>query len=139
MSSGPPFDRFRAIIAKLRAPDGCPWDRKQTFDSLTKYVLEEAQETVDAIHSGDREAICEELGDMLLQIGLLSQLGEEEGAFTIDDVIEGICAKLIRRHPHVFGEVKVDGAEDVVRNWQEIKAQEKREKIEARLRRAQNP
>lgn len=123
-----PLMRFREIVARLRGPDGCPWDRRQTFDTLKKYVLEEAQETVEAIESGDREAICEELGDLLLQVFLLSQLAEEEGAFSLDDVANGICEKMVRRHPHVFGETKVDGVEDVLRNWETIKAREKEEK-----------
>ena len=123
-----PIVKFRAIVSRLRGADGCPWDKKQTFETLTKYVLEEAKEVVDAIGSGDRSAICEELGDLLLQVVLLSQLAEEEGAFDLDDVVEGITQKMIRRHPHVFGDVKVDGVEDVLRNWEAIKSAEKKAK-----------
>ncbi|WP_462409993.1 bifunctional methyltransferase/pyrophosphohydrolase YabN [Neobacillus sp. Marseille-QA0830] len=119
------FTKFREIIAILRGPNGCPWDKKQTHESLKKYLIEETYEVIDAIDSGDIDHLVEELGDVLLQVMLHAQIGEDEGFFTIDDVIEGISAKMIRRHPHVFGEVKADSAEEVVQNWQEIKRQEK--------------
>jgi XTP/dITP diphosphohydrolase len=114
------------VVAKLRDPDGgCPWDLAQTPESLTPYIVEEAYETVHAIRSGDRDAIVSELGDLLLQVVLQSQLASEAGQFTLADVAQSISEKLIRRHPHVFGDVQVSGVEDVRANWEEIKAIEK--------------
>ncbi|WP_309741459.1 nucleoside triphosphate pyrophosphohydrolase [Chamaesiphon sp. OTE_20_metabat_361] len=114
------------VVAKLRDPDGgCPWDLAQTPESLTPYIVEEAYEAVHAIRSGDRDAIVSELGDLLLQVVLQSQLASEAGQFTLADVAQSISEKLIRRHPHVFGDVKVSGVEDVRANWEEIKAIEK--------------
>jgi len=114
-----------AISARLRAPDGCPWDRKQTHASLRPFVLEEAYETVDAIEGGAPEALAEELGDLFLQIILHAQLAAEEGAFDLTDVYRTLGAKIIRRHPHVFGDLEVTGAEEVLRNWEAIKAAER--------------
>lgn len=119
------FFKLRQIIAQLRGPDGCPWDKKQTHESLKKYLIEEAYELIDSIDEEDDEGMVGELGDVLLQVMLHSQIGEDEGIFTIDDVIEGITAKMIRRHPHVFGDVEVNDEEDVMVNWQKIKAEEK--------------
>lgn len=119
------FSKLRRVIAELRGPDGCPWDKKQTHESLKKYLIEEAYELIDSIDEGDDEGIIGELGDVLLQVMLHSQIGEDEGMFTIDDVIEGITAKMIRRHPHVFGDVEVNSEEDVLVNWQKIKEDEK--------------
>jgi tetrapyrrole methylase family protein/MazG family protein len=116
-----------AISARLRAPDGCPWDRRQTHGSLRPFVLEEAYETVDAIDGGAPEDLAEELGDLFLQIILHAQLAAEEGAFDLTDVYRTLGAKIIRRHPHVFGEVEVSGAEEVLRNWEAIKAAERHE------------
>jgi tetrapyrrole methylase family protein/MazG family protein len=116
-----------AISARLRAPDGCPWDRKQTHASLRPFVLEEAYETVDAIEGGVPEDLAEELGDLFLQIVLHAQLAAEEGAFDLTDVYRTLGAKIIRRHPHVFGEVEVSGADEVLRNWEAIKAAERHE------------
>ena len=114
------------VVAKLRDPDrGCPWDLAQTPQSLTPYIIEEAYETVHAIESGDRSAIVSELGDLLLQVVLQSQLASEAGQFTLEDVAQSISEKLIRRHPHVFGDVQVAGVEEVRSNWEEIKAIEK--------------
>jgi XTP/dITP diphosphohydrolase len=114
------------VVAKLRDPDGgCPWDLAQTQASLTPYIVEEAYEAVHAIRSGDREAIVSELGDLLLQVVLQAQVASDAGLFTLEDVAQGISEKLIRRHPHVFGDIKVDGVEDVRANWEEIKAAEK--------------
>ncbi len=116
------------VVAKLRSPDGgCPWDLAQTPETLIPYILEEAYETVDAIRSGEQKAIAEELGDLLLQIILQSQIASESQKFTFAEVAEGIAQKLIRRHPHVFGDVKVANAEEVHQNWQQIKAAEKGE------------
>ncbi|USK80518.1 nucleoside triphosphate pyrophosphohydrolase [Peribacillus frigoritolerans] len=119
------FSKLRRVIAELRGPDGCPWDKKQTHESLKKYLIEEAYELIDSIDEGDDEGMVDELGDVLLQVMLHSQIGEDEGMFTIDDVIEGITGKMIRRHPHVFGDVEVNGEEDVLVNWQKIKEDEK--------------
>jgi len=114
------------VVAKLRDPDGgCPWDLAQTPESLTPYIVEEAYEAVHAIRSGDREAIVSELGDLLLQVVLQSQLASEAGQFTLEDVAKGISEKLIRRHPHVFGDVQVTDIAEVKANWEQIKAIEK--------------
>lgn len=113
------------IIARLRAPDGCPWDREQTPQSLRKYVLEEAYEVVDAIDRDDPGDIEEELGDLLLQVILQAQIFEEEGLFTLEDVAEGLSDKLVRRHPHVFGEESLSTAGEVKQRWEAIKAEEK--------------
>lgn len=119
------FRTFRRIIAALRGPGGCPWDQKQTHQSLKKYLLEEAYEVLDAIDSEDDDHLAEELGDVLLQVALHAQIGEDEGMFTIDDVIRGISEKMIRRHPHVFGDVTAETADEVVINWEQIKQSEK--------------
>lgn len=119
------FDGFRAIIARLRAPDGCPWDRQQTHSSLRKHLLEESYEALTALDDGDTVALEEELGDILLQIVLHARIGEEHGEFDAADVVEGIARKIIRRHPHVFGDVQVSGADEVLKNWEAIKKQEK--------------
>lgn len=127
------FSKLREIIAELRGPDGCPWDKEQTHESLKKYLIEESYEVIDAIDQGDIDHLIEELGDVLLQVMLHAQIGQDEGYFTINDVIEGISAKMIRRHPHVFGEVKVSNSEEVIQNWQEIKKKEKGEKAASLL------
>jgi tetrapyrrole methylase family protein / MazG family protein len=119
------FSMLREIISELRGPNGCPWDIKQTHESLKSYLIEEAYELIDAIDQKDIDGMIGELGDVLLQIMLHSQIAEDEGMFTIDDVVEGISAKMVRRHPHVFGDVKVNGTEDVLKNWQKIKDEEK--------------
>ncbi len=116
------------VVAQLRSPEGgCPWDLAQTPQSLTPYVIEEAYEVVDAIRSGDKNAIAEELGDLLLQVVLQAQIASEQGQFTLTEVAQGITQKLIRRHPHVFGDVEVQGVEEVHQNWEQIKAAEKGE------------
>ncbi|KAB2328842.1 nucleoside triphosphate pyrophosphohydrolase [Cytobacillus depressus] len=119
------FSKLRGIIAELRGPNGCPWDKKQTHESLKKYLIEEAYELIEAIHEDDIDHMIEELGDVLLQVMLHAQIGEDDGFFTIEDVIEGISAKMVRRHPHVFGDRKAETEEDVLRNWQDIKNEEK--------------
>ncbi|MBD2503078.1 nucleoside triphosphate pyrophosphohydrolase [Anabaena azotica] len=114
------------VVAKLRSPDGgCPWDLAQTPQTLTPYVIEEAYEVVDAIKTGDKEAIAEELGDLLLQVVLQAQIAREYGQFSLQEVAQGITQKLIRRHPHVFGDVSVNSADEVRQNWEQIKAAEK--------------
>jgi len=113
------------IVAKLRSPNGgCPWDLAQTPESLTPYVVEEAYEVVDAIKSGQKKAIVDELGDLLLQVVLQAQIASEANDFTLAEVAESISKKMIRRHPHVFGDVKVNSMEEVKKNWEEIKAAE---------------
>ncbi|MFS0774440.1 nucleoside triphosphate pyrophosphohydrolase [Neobacillus sp. 3P2-tot-E-2] len=126
------FSKLREIIAVLRGPNGCPWDKEQTHESLKKYLIEETYEVIEAIDSGDIDHLIEELGDVLLQVMLHAQIGEDEGYFTIEDVIEVLSAKMIRRHPHVFGDKKAEDSKEVLRNWQEIKKQEKGE-IESSL------
>lgn len=125
---GQTFPALVALMQRLLAPDGCPWDREQTPESLRKYVLEEACEVIDAVESGDRAHLAEELGDLALQVVFLSELARREGAFGPDDVVRAIVAKLVRRHPHVFADVVVSGASDVVQNWEAIKANEKAER-----------
>lgn len=122
------FEELRNIIAKLRSEEGCPWDREQTFESLKQCLANEAQEVFEAVDHKDMDNLCEELGDVLLQVMLNSQIAQEQNAFTIDDVIDGICRKMIRRHPHVFGNVKVNSPEEGTALWNEIKKQEKMEK-----------
>ncbi len=124
------FDELVALMARLRAPGGCPWDAEQTYMSLSQYLLEEAYETFDAIQeteqTGDTTNLREELGDLLLQVVFHSTIGTERGDFTIDDVAAGITQKLILRHPHVFGEEKFERAEDVLNNWDDLKAKERK-------------
>jgi XTP/dITP diphosphohydrolase len=119
------------VVAQLRSPiGGCPWDLAQTPQTLTPYVIEEAYEVVDAIRSGDKNAIAEELGDLLLQVVLQAQIASEQNQFSLTEVAQGITQKLIRRHPHVFGDVEVRDAEEVHKNWEQIKAAEKGESVE---------
>lgn len=121
------FARLVEIMATLRGPDGCPWDREQTHASLRPHVLEEAYEVLQALDRDDMPALQEELGDLLLQIVLQAQIAAEEGTFRLADVIAGINAKIIRRHPHVFGDVEVAGVEDVLHNWEAFKEAERQE------------
>lgn len=119
------WSTFREIIAKLRAPDGCPWDREQTHETLKKYLIEEVHEFLQAVNDQDDDGMIEELGDVLLQVFLHAQIGEDEGYFSLEDVLESVSSKMIRRHPHVFGDVEVENSEDVLRNWQQLKSAEK--------------
>jgi tetrapyrrole methylase family protein / MazG family protein len=123
-----PFDALRTLCARLRGPAGCPWDREQTLGSLRTYIVEETYEVVDAIDGGDGGALAGELGDLLFQVVFAAHIAEEKGWFDIAEVCRRIHAKMVRRHPHVFGEVEVSGAEEVVRNWEAIKQRERREK-----------
>ena len=123
----PAFDQFVATIAALRAPDGCPWDREQTHESIAHNMIEEAYEAVDAIESTDVPHLREELGDVLLQVVLHSQIASDAGEFTIDDVCADVNAKMIRRHPHVFGEAKAASAGEVLDLWDQVKLAEKGE------------
>lgn len=129
------FDELKEVVRRLRAEDGCPWDREQTHASLKAPVIEEAAEVICGINvlekTGNPENLKEELGDLLLQVVMQAQIAEEEGLFTLEDVAAGIKEKMIRRHPHVFGDVKVSGADEVVVNWEEIKRLEKQGKEEA--------
>jgi ATP diphosphatase len=119
--------RFLEIVAALRNPNGgCPWDLKQTFESLKPLVIEEAYEVSDAVEAGP-EAVCEELGDLISLIGLFAQIASEQSLFSFSSIVEGVSDKLVRRHPHVFGDTKVAGTEDVLRNWERIKQQERKD------------
>ena len=120
------MQRLLDIVAALRGENGCPWDREQTLESIKQHLVEECYELIEAIDSGEVARHREELGDILLQVALHSQIRDEEGAFSFDDVVETLCAKLIRRHPHVFGDTTVSGSDEVLRNWEAIKASEKR-------------
>lgn len=123
----PDFGDLVGVMARLRAPDGCPWDREQSHLSLRRYLIEEVYEVIEAIDSGDPDLLCEELGDLLLQIVFHARLAAEEGVFTIDDVVSNIVKKLVRRHPHVFAGLQVADSEEVLRNWETIKRAEKAE------------
>ncbi|MBM4765306.1 nucleoside triphosphate pyrophosphohydrolase [Bacillus sp. B15-48] len=127
------FSTLRQIIATLRGPNGCPWDKKQTHASLKKYLIEESYELIEAINEEDIDHIIEELGDVLLQVMLHAQIGEDDAYFTIDDVIAGISEKMVRRHPHVFGTFVAEDEEAVLKNWQIIKQQEKGEEKQSLL------
>jgi tetrapyrrole methylase family protein / MazG family protein len=119
------IDKLIDIIERLRAPGGCPWDREQTHKSILSCLLDETYEFFEAVEEGNVEGMREELGDLLLQVVLHAQMGKEEGAFTIDDVAREISEKLIRRHPHVFGDVQVSSSKEVLKNWESIKREEK--------------
>jgi len=123
---GTSFESFAEIVAHLRAPDGCPWDREQTHESLRKHILEEAYEAISAIDSGNFADMREEFGDLLLQIILQSQIANEEEQFNISQVIQGIHSKIVRRHPHVFGELELDGVDGVLANWEKLKEAERK-------------
>jgi len=127
-----PEDTFRAlceVIRILRSPDGCPWDRKQTPESLVTNLLEEAHEVVEAIDDEDTEALKGELGDLMMHVVFQADMASDADQFDIDDVLEGVADKLIRRHPHVFGTTEVDSTEDVLRNWEQIKMKEGRDSV----------
>jgi MazG family protein len=125
-TTGERFERAVAIMARLRGPGGCPWDREQTFDTIKPYTLEEAYEVIEAIDARDWPELTGELGDLLLQVLFYSQMAAEEQRFSIDDVLDRLSNKLVDRHPHVFGEVKADTPGEVLRNWQALKAAEKK-------------
>ena len=127
-SPGEKFQQLVSIMARLRGPGGCPWDREQTLDSIKPYTLEETYEVLDAIDRRDWEGLAEELGDFMLQAVFYAEIAAEEGRFTIEDALDAINAKLVRRHPHVFGEESAENAGDVKRIWGEVKAAEKKEK-----------
>ena len=125
MSDHAAFDDLAKTVATLRAPGGCPWDREQTHESIAKNMIEEAYEALDAIESGGSRHLCEELGDVLLQVMLHSQIAEEAGEFTIDDVCTGINEKLLRRHPHVFGQESARTSDEVKKLWESVKKHER--------------
>jgi len=127
-TTGERFERAVSIMARLRAPGGCPWDREQTFDSIKPYTLEEAYEVIEAIDARDWDELTGELGDLLLQVLFYSEMAQEEQRFSIDDVLDRLSNKLIDRHPHVFGDVKADTPGEVLRNWQALKAEEKKKR-----------
>lgn len=119
------------IMELLRAPGGCPWDREQTHESIKKNFIEETYEVIEAINQNDPVLLCEELGDVLMQVAFHAQMKAEEGVFTIDEVTDGVCKKLIERHPHVFGDVTVNSTEEVLTNWDKIKSESKNRKTVA--------
>src|SRR5689334_19327359 len=127
-SAGEWFERLVAVQARLRAPNGCPWDREQTHMTLRTYLIEEAYEVVEALESGDDAKFSEELGDLLLQVVFHADIAREEGRFTAADVIQGIHDKMVRRHPHVFGEKRAADAKAVLKSWEKIKAAERKAK-----------
>ena len=126
--TGAKFEKLIEIMARLRGPDGCPWDKEQDRNTLKPMLVEETYEVLEAIDNNDSDGLTEELGDLLLHIAFQAQLGKEAGEFDIDRVLDGICEKLIRRHPHVFGTDTASSAEEVLKNWEVIKAEEKANK-----------
>jgi nucleoside triphosphate diphosphatase len=138
-TTGERFERAVQIMARLRAPGGCPWDREQTFDTIKPYTLEEAYEVLEAIDNRDWPELTGELGDLLLQVLFYSQLAGEEGHFSIDDVLDRLSTKLVDRHPHVFGDVKADTSAEVLRNWEALKVLEKTKARERKKDSENNP
>jgi MazG family protein len=130
-TTGERFERAVSIMARLRGPGGCPWDREQTFDSIKPYTLEEAYEVLEAIDNRDWDELRGELGDLLLQVLFYSQMAAEGKQFSIDDVLDRLSNKLVDRHPHVFGDVTAETSADVLRNWEALKAEEKKKRLEA--------
>src|SRR5882762_6019183 len=126
LAPGQWFEKLVAVQARLRAPNGCPWDREQTHQSLRTYLVEEAYEVLEALESGNDAKFAEEMGDLLLQIVFHSQIAREEGRFTVAEVVREIHDKMIRRHPHVFGKTHAKDSAEVLRNWEQIKAEERR-------------
>lgn len=129
--TGERFARAVAIMERLRAPGGCPWDREQTFDSIKPYTLEETYEVLEAIENRDWNELAGELGDLLLQVLFYAEMANEQGSFSIDDVLDRLSTKLVDRHPHVFGDVKADTSADVKRNWEALKVEERRKRSAA--------
>jgi ATP diphosphatase len=130
-TTGERFERAVAIMERLRAPGGCPWDREQTFDSIKPYTLEETYEVLEAIDNRDWKELPGELGDLLLQVLFYSEIAKEQGTFSIDDVLDRLSRKLVDRHPHVFGDTKADTSADVKRNWEALKVQERKNRLPA--------
>jgi MazG family protein len=130
-TTGERFERAVSIMARLRGPGGCPWDREQTFDSIKPYTVEETYEVLEAIDNRDWDELPAELGDLLLQVLFYSQMAEEQKTFSIDTVLDRLSAKLVDRHPHVFGDVTAETSSEVLRNWEALKAEEKKKRLEA--------
>src|SRR5258708_32986590 len=130
-TTGERFEKVVEIMARLRAPGGCPWDREQSFDTIKPYTLEETYEVLEAIDNRDWPELTGELGDLLLQVLFYSQMAREAGHFSIDEVLETLANKLVNRHPHVFGDVKADTPAEVLRNWEALKAEEEKKRAEA--------
>src|SRR5579863_2352783 len=130
-TTGERFERAVSIMARLRAPGGCPCDREHTFDSIKPYTLEETYEVLEAIDNRDWSELAGELGDLVLQVLFYAQMAKEQGTFSIDEVLDRLSNKLVDRHPHVFGDVKAETPSDVVRNWEALKAEEKKKRLEA--------
>src|SRR3954464_5548639 len=130
LTSGDRFERAVSIMARLRAPGGCPWDREQTFDSIKPYTLEETYEVLEAIDNRDWNELPSELGDLLLQVLFYSEMAAESKHFSIDDVLDRLSNKLVDRHPHVFGNVTAETSAEVLRNWEALKAAEKKKRLE---------
>src|SRR6201988_2238288 len=129
-TTGERFERTVEIMARLRAPGGCPWDREQTFDTIKRYTVEETYEVLEAIDNRDWPELTGELGDLLLQVLFYAEMANEQKSFSIDDVLDRLSTKLINRHPHVFGNVKADTSDEVKRNWEALKQEERRKKEE---------
>jgi nucleoside triphosphate diphosphatase len=138
-TTGERFERAVQIMARLRAPGGCPWDREQTFDTIKPYTLEETYEVLEAIDNRDWPELTGELGDLLLQVLFYSQMASEEGHFSVDDVLDRLSNKLVDRHPHVFGDVKADTPAEVLRNWEALKAEEKKKRLADGSKKADQP
>ena len=130
-TTGERFERAVSIMARLRGPGGCPWDREQTFDSIKPYTLEETYEVLEAIDNRDWDELSRELGELQLQVLFYAQMAHEEDTFSIDEVLDRLSQKLVDRHPHVFGDVKAETSSDVLRNWEALKAEEKKKRLEA--------
>ncbi len=128
-TTGERFERAVSIMARLRGPGGCPWDREQTFDSIKPYTLEETYEVLEAIDNRDWDELPGELGDLLLQVLFYAQMAKDAGTFSIDEVLDRLSKKLVDRHPHVFGDVKAETSSDVLRNWQTLKTEEKKKRV----------
>src|SRR3981081_2431871 len=127
-TTGERFERAVSIMERLRAPGGCPWDREQTFDSIKPYTLEETYEVLEAIDNRDWPELAGELGDLLRQVLFYAEMAKEQASFSIDDVLDRLSAKLINRHPHVFGDVKADTSAEVKRNWEALKIEERKKR-----------
>jgi MazG family protein len=132
-TTGERFERAVSIMARLRGPGGCPWDREQTFDSIKPYTLEETYEVLEAIDNRDWDELTGELGDLLLQVLFYAQMAKDQGTFSIDEVLDRLSNKLVDRHPHVFGDVKAETSSDVLRNWAALKAEEKKKRAGANV------
>ena len=130
-TTGERFERAVSIMARLRGPGGCPWDREQTFDSIKPYTLEETYEVLEAIDNRDWDELPGELGDLLLQVLFYAQMAKDQGTFSIDEVLDRLSDKLVDRHPHVFGDVKAETSSEVLRNWEALKSEEKKKRLEA--------